>query len=375
MKNLIYEKDTWLLLNRAAIIIYCIMYFVENNLEEKLFVLFILIYICLSVFTYFFKRKIYKISLNLISIIFLVLSTLNISVMLILFLPINIFELSELIELKTVYSLILVLVIGIYIRDSCVEINSQFLIIGILSYLIFQITLLYDHKLAQLRMENDILKEKNYDLLNKLHNDKEYEDQIIYTSQLEERNKIAQVLHDKLGHTIAGSTMQLEASKLIMDKDKEKSRGMIENVIKILREGMDEIRITLKDLKPPSEQLGINKVKLLLESTFINTNIEYKLIYYGDLEQISYIEWKVIYDTVKEACTNTLKYAKASSVTASIEVLNKYIKLEVKDNGIGQLIIKKGLGIKGIEERCQNVGGKVIVDGSKGFSLIVLIPK
>ena len=46
----------------------------------------------------------------------------------------------------------------------------------------------------------------------------EYNKQIIYTSQLQERNNIAQEIHDKLGHSISGSLMQLEAAKLIMDK-------------------------------------------------------------------------------------------------------------------------------------------------------------
>lgn len=38
------------------------------------------------------------------------------------------------------------------------------------------------------------------------------------------------------------------------------------------------------------------------------------------------------------------------------------------------MAVKKGLGIKGIEERSQNLGGKVIIDGSKGSSVITLLP-
>ena len=75
-----------------------------------------------------------------------------------------------------------------------------------------------------LTIKNDKLEEKNYKLLINLNNQIEYKNQIIYTSQLQERNNIAQEIHDKLGHSISGSLMQLEAAKLIMDKDSNQSK-------------------------------------------------------------------------------------------------------------------------------------------------------
>ncbi|MCY8016369.1 sensor histidine kinase, partial [Bacillus haynesii] len=46
-----------------------------------------------------------------------------------------------------------------------------------------------------------------------------------------------------------------------------------------------------------------------------------------------------------------------------------------KDNGKGRQKIKKGMGIIGMEERAASVNGKVIVDGSNGFSVTTLLPK
>ena len=54
--------------------------------------------------------------------------------------------------------------------------------------------------------------------------------------------------------------------------------------------------------------------------------------------------------------------------------LNKMIKVEVKDNGKGTAIIKKGLGIMGMEERTASVNGKIIVDSTSGFSVTMLLP-
>lgn len=72
--------------------------------------------------------------------------------------------------------------------------------------------------------------------------------------------------------------------------------------------------------------------------------------------------------------TNALKYAGATEILIKVEVLHKLVKAEVKDNGIGAFHYKKGIGITGMEERAGNAGGKVIIDGSKGFSVITLLP-
>ncbi|HBP64672.1 MAG TPA: two-component sensor histidine kinase, partial [Desulfosporosinus sp.] len=86
------------------------------------------------------------------------------------------------------------------------------------------------------------------------------------------------------------------------------------------------------------------------------------------------IQWKVITDNLGESLTNALKYSGATMISLKIEVLNKFVKAEVSDNGHGAFIVKKGLGICGMEERSGRIGGKVVVDGSKGFSVITLLP-
>ena len=52
---------------------------------------------------------------------------------------------------------------------------------------------------------------------------------------LSERATLSQTLHDKLGHNINGSIYQLEAVKLLIDKDPGKAGGMVQSVIDQLR--------------------------------------------------------------------------------------------------------------------------------------------
>ena len=197
---------------------------------------------------------------------------------------------------------------------------------------------------------------------------------LITLSQLEERHSIAQEIHDRVGHAIAGSLIQLEAAGLLVDRDQSKTRDIIQNVITVLREGMENIRATLRNIKPATEQLGINRVKLLLDEFTVNNQLKTSLVYSGNLDRIAPIQWKVILDNLGEALTNALKYSGATTISLKIEVLNKFVKAEVSDNGQGAYIVKKGLGISGMEERSGRISGKVIIDGSKGFSVITLLP-
>ncbi|WP_164958210.1 histidine kinase dimerization/phosphoacceptor domain-containing protein [Clostridium estertheticum] len=98
-------------------------------------------------------------------------------------------------------------------------------------------------------------------LFNKLNKDEQFHKQYKYMSQLEERNKIAQEIHDNIGHTLSGGIMQLEGAKLLLDIDLPKSKSMVQSTINVLREGMDNIRITLKNIKPPFQ----SKIVLLKE--------------------------------------------------------------------------------------------------------------
>jgi signal transduction histidine kinase len=77
---------------------------------------------------------------------------------------------------------------------------------------------------------------------------------------------------------------------------------------------------------------------------------------------------------MREALTNSLKHSSATVIKVKIEVMSKLVKMEVRDNGKGEAAVKKGMGLSGMEERAGAAGGKLIIDGSDGFSVITLLP-
>lgn len=221
---------------------------------------------------------------------------------------------------------------------------------------------------------NDTLRLQNYRLQQRIEFTEDFKSRISYAAQLEERNRIAQELHDKIGHTLSAGVIQLEAIRLLTGTDPEKASAMLQTIIDTLRSGHQTIRLTLHNLKPPPEQMGINRLKLMLDE-FQNENpVKTSLTVEGDISIIKPVAWKVIVENTTEALTNLLKHSDADQVTVSIHVMNKITRLQIKDNGHAPASIKKGLGLSGMEERLMMVNGTLIADNSDGFCLTMLIP-
>jgi glucose-6-phosphate-specific signal transduction histidine kinase len=99
------------------------------------------------------------------------------------------------------------------------------------------------------------------------------------------------------------------------------------------------------------------------------------LYFSGDLSAIGRLQWMAILDNVRECLTNTARHSGARQTQVSIEVMNRLVKVEARDDGRGGYSITRGLGLAGIEERTEALGGKVVIDGSRGFSVIMLLPR
>ncbi|MBW9149617.1 two-component sensor histidine kinase [Clostridium sp. CM028] len=367
--------ENWIILNKLILLIYVSSLLVKGNFDypcsNYIVIISLLFYVIINVSKSLISNNKCKLIFLSISILELLICNFFVTPIFFILLPLNLFEIFVG-KIKLIF-ILFVLLISIFI------INKHFIVCeysfaSLFSLVAYYFILIIENKMKKLTIKNDELKEKNYRLLMSLNNQMEYKNQIIYTSQLQERNNIAQEIHDKLGHSISGSLMQLEAAKLIMDKDSNQSKAIIQTTINVLRDGMDSIRYTLKNIKPEAEQLGINKIKLLVDEFNNKTKINANLYYSNNLDRISYIEWKVICDNIKETFTNIIKYSEAKNVKVNVEVLNTLLKVEIKDDGIGCIIIKKDLGLSGIEERTMNLNGKVILDGSSGFSVIILLP-
>lgn len=190
---------------------------------------------------------------------------------------------------------------------------------------------------------------------------------------LEERAALSQTLHDKLGHNINGSVYQLEAAKLLMEKDPEKTKNMLQAVIDQLRTGMDEIRAILRKERPKKEELAMLQLYKLCEDCN-SKGVEVNLDTEGDISRIADDMWEVILDNAFEAVSNSMKYAKCRHINIKLVVLNKMVRCSIVDDGVGCKDIKDGMGISGMRQRVRIVNGSLSFETEAGFAVNMILP-
>lgn len=190
---------------------------------------------------------------------------------------------------------------------------------------------------------------------------------------LEERAQLSQTLHDKLGHNINGSVYQLEAVKVLMEKEPEKAKTMIQAVIDQLRGGMDEIRIILRKERPKKYRLAIMQLEKLCEDCRTK-GVNVELVTEGDLSQVPEKYLEIILDNAYEAVSNSMKYARCTRIEIKIHVMNQMVRCSISDNGVGCVDIVDGMGISGMRHRVREVNGILDFDPEDGFTINMLLP-
>ncbi|MGL5353456.1 MAG: sensor histidine kinase [Clostridium sp.] len=234
---------------------------------------------------------------------------------------------------------------------------------------------LYKRDISEKDLKNNykIEREENHKLMEKLAYMDNYRKHTNTMAQINERNYIAQSLHDKLGHSVTSSIMQLQVSKAMINKDKNLALEYLNSAIENLSEGMDDIRLVLRNLKPQEEIIGIESIRTLLLEFQNNSGIFTSLDVTGDIAAIDSNMWIVIEDNLKEALTNSYKYSNATKFEMVIEVYNKFIRVDIRDNGSGIEKISKGLGLRGMEERVKSIDGNINFLSNNGFSISMII--
>lgn len=190
---------------------------------------------------------------------------------------------------------------------------------------------------------------------------------------LAERTQLSQTLHDKLGHNINGSVYQLEAVKVLMEKEPETARNMIQAVIVQLRGGMDEIRAILRKEQPKKYKIAVMQLEKLCEECR-QKGVDAELLTEGDFARVPEKYLEVILDNAYEAVSNSLKYAKCTKIVLKIHVMNQMVRCSISDNGIGCAQIADGMGISGMRRRMREVNGILGFDAAAGFRINMLLP-
>jgi signal transduction histidine kinase len=186
----------------------------------------------------------------------------------------------------------------------------------------------------------------------------------------QERNRLARELHDTLAHTMSAVTIKLNATHLIWERDNDRAKTMLSEVIASLNEGNVEIRRALRDLRAtPLDEMGlVLAVRHLAEAAAQRGSLTLDLHTPNkELRFAPDIELG-IYRIAQEALTNAVEHANANSLSLSMQQQDTRFVLEVVDDGAG-FDLKDAensgrLGLLGMKERSAMLGGKLSIVSS-----------
>lgn len=203
----------------------------------------------------------------------------------------------------------------------------------------------------------------------------DYSNQVEKVAQLEERNRISRELHDSIGHSLTGVLMQVDACIQIMSVNSEKGMELLNSIYKNISCSIETVRQTVRKLRPIGYRTNLEALKELVYKFKIETgvNIEFKIN--GEVFELYAAVETVIYRNVQEAITNAVRHSQCKNINIKLLYSEHYVEVFISDDGVGTTALKKGFGIKGIEERTSLIGGTVSFSGNKGFHIHITIPK
>ncbi len=190
-----------------------------------------------------------------------------------------------------------------------------------------------------------------------------------------ERNRIAQQVHDTAGHTLTmiQSYMKL-AENSVENDNKGEALEYIQGARKLTTKGIRELRESINMLREESEYALITQGVMHLANQVKDINVEVT-VKGEDSEKYSHLT-KVVYDSVRESITNSLKYSQAQKLDIILTFKEKSIQLMIVDDGVGCAAIDENNGIQGIRERVEKANGTVrfVTAPNQGFLTRVELP-
>ncbi|MFV8252601.1 MULTISPECIES: sensor histidine kinase [Aerococcus] len=183
-----------------------------------------------------------------------------------------------------------------------------------------------------------------------------------------ERKRIVDEIHDILGHQLSSAVIQIGALEYIVQEDQAKQGlGQVKDV---LNTSMANIRAVIHAEHASTIQLDWELNRIVED--FTKAPIQFT---YQNTRPLTNQDAHSILNIVREGFTNINKHSNASKVQLRfIENIDNWTLL-LADNGQGlEPKASGGIGLMNMEERVQQLGGKIHISTNNGFRIFITIP-
>jgi len=197
----------------------------------------------------------------------------------------------------------------------------------------------------------------------------------VLTAQEEERRKISRDLHDDVVQTLVGINVELSALGQAAKRGPRALQAKLKLTRRLVEKSVDAVHRFARELRPAVlDDLGLIPalqayIKLLAE----RKHLKISLTAFAGVDALDNARRTVLYRVAQEALTNVARHAQAHVVTVTLRKLPGGVCLEVHDDGISfhvpQVLSPKAnkrLGLLGMRERVEMVGGLLVIASARG---------
>lgn len=228
----------------------------------------------------------------------------------------------------------------------------------------------------KIRLLNARLNEANEDLKAMNLQLEEYAKEAERNAETRERNRLAREIHDTLGHALTGIIAGIDAAVSMLDYSTEGTRKQLELVSGVARQGITDVRRSVKALRP--DALEKQALEGALEQITAQARVAYgvEISFENEAGRLRFNsdEDEVIYRIVQEGMTNAVRHGHAGHIWIRITKEEGLLRIWMRDDGRGCKEIADGFGLTHMKERVQLLGGTVAFDGTDGFCIDARIP-
>lgn len=192
----------------------------------------------------------------------------------------------------------------------------------------------------------------------------------------EERLRIARDLHDNFLQTLAAMKLQLERTKIVIQKDTTRALECVERVHQVATRGLAEVRSYLSELRlmGPEPSRFREAITRCAEEAGGRGSFKIHLDIHGLDEAMPPEVALAAFQILRELLNNAVAHSKAEHVSVRVAAEDGKLVMEVEDDGIGfdvarvraEKASQGHLGLIGVEERARQSDGTFTIASKPG---------
>jgi PAS domain S-box-containing protein len=195
-------------------------------------------------------------------------------------------------------------------------------------------------------------------------------EQVQMAAAYEERNHLAQELHDSVTQTLFTASVLAQATPRIWEKDQGIARQNLEKLNILIRGALAEMRSLLLELRSGElhDQTLSKLLSTLVDAGRVRTRAEISLSVTGDRKLPDNITL-VFYRVAQESLNNAINHAQTNRIKISLIEKPHQIVLDIEDDGQGfdpRAIPEGHLGLEIMSERAAQIGANLKIKSVPG---------